>query len=195
VRVLPKLCRSSSCNFLQSAIISSFLGPNVLSIFTSINIKVQVPYEPSFHYSIKEITLRSSNLRYHVILYMFQTTTNSVVFSPQANYTDWSTATDRRILMPTFADRGVSRGQRAGFATAVNLSFLDRSRYFSFKWLLIYPHEAEWTPFQPHCYAENLVAQGIEPGIFVCSLELWPLDHRGGLLYMFRRNILLPFSG
>jgi hypothetical protein len=23
---------------------------------------------------------------------------------------------------------------------------------------------AEWTPFQIHCYAENLVALGIEPG-------------------------------
>jgi hypothetical protein len=29
--------------------------------------------------------------------------------------------------------------------------------------LLIYPHEAEWTPFQTHCYAENLIAPGIEP--------------------------------
>jgi hypothetical protein len=41
--------------------------------------------------------------------------------------------------MPTFADIGVSRGQRGGSPTVVNLSFLDRSRYFSFKQLLIYP--------------------------------------------------------
>jgi hypothetical protein len=33
----------------------------------------------------------------------------------------------------TFVDRGVSRGQRGGSPTVVNLSFLDRSRYFSFK--------------------------------------------------------------
>jgi hypothetical protein len=26
----------------------------------------------------------------------------------------------------------------------------------------MYPHEAEWTPFQTYCYAENLVAPGIE---------------------------------
>jgi hypothetical protein len=58
----------------------------------------------------------------------------------------------------------VSRGQRGGSLTAVNLSFLDRSRYFSFKKLLIYPHEAERTPFQTHYYSENLVAPGIEPG-------------------------------
>jgi hypothetical protein len=59
--------------------------------------------------------------------------TNSVAFSPQANYTDWSTATCWQNLVPTFADRGVSRDQRGGSPTAINLSFLDRSRYFSFK--------------------------------------------------------------
>jgi hypothetical protein len=34
-----------------------------------------------------------------------------MAFSPQANYTDWETAAGRRILVPTFADRGMSRGQ------------------------------------------------------------------------------------
>jgi hypothetical protein len=47
--------------------------------------------------------------------------TNSVDFSPQANYTHWTTATDRRILVPTFGDRGLSRSQRGGTPTAVNL--------------------------------------------------------------------------
>jgi hypothetical protein len=84
-----------------------------------------------------------------------------VAFSPQAS------ATCRRNLVPTFADRGVSSGQRGGSPATVNLSFLDRSRYFSFKQRLIYPHEADWTPFQTHCYTENLVAPGIEPR------ELW----------------------
>jgi hypothetical protein len=32
-----------------------------------------------------------------------------------------------KILMPTFVDRGVSRGQCGGYPTVVNLSFLDRS--------------------------------------------------------------------
>jgi hypothetical protein len=36
-------------------------------------------------------------------------------------------------LVPTFVDRRVSHGQRGGSPTVVNLSFLDRSRYFSFK--------------------------------------------------------------
>jgi hypothetical protein len=43
---------------------------------------------------------------------------------------------------------------------------------FSFKYLLSYPHEAEWTPFQTHYFSENLVAPGIEPGIRICSQEL-----------------------
>jgi hypothetical protein len=50
-----------------------------------------------------------------------------------ANYTDWATATCWQNLVSTFADRGVSRGQRGGSPTIVNLSFLDRSHYFSFK--------------------------------------------------------------
>jgi hypothetical protein len=62
-----------------------------------------------------------------------KTKTNSVALSPQANYADWATATCRRNLVPTFVDRGVSRGQRGGSPADVNLSFLYRSRYFSFK--------------------------------------------------------------
>jgi hypothetical protein len=42
-----------------------------------------------------------------------------VVFSPQANYTDWATVTCWRNLEPTSADRGVSRGQRGGSPTVV----------------------------------------------------------------------------
>jgi hypothetical protein len=52
--------------------------------------------------------------------------TNSVALSPRVNYTDWSTATCRRNLVSTIVDRGVSRGQRGGSPTVVNLSFLDR---------------------------------------------------------------------
>jgi hypothetical protein len=62
---------------------------------------------------------------------------NSVAFSPQANYTDYAIATGRRILVPTFADRGVSRGQQSGNPMAINLSFLDQSCYFLFQ---VAPH-------------------------------------------------------
>jgi hypothetical protein len=56
-----------------------------------------------------------------------------MAFSPQESYTDWATANYRRNLVSTFVDRMVSRGQRGGSPTVFNLSFLDRSRYFSFK--------------------------------------------------------------
>jgi hypothetical protein len=65
--------------------------------------------------------------------------THSLAFIPQANYTDCATATGRRILVPTFADRGMSRGQRGGTLTAINLTFLDRSRYFLFQ---LAPHSS-----------------------------------------------------
>jgi hypothetical protein len=69
-----------------------------------------------------------------IYLYFYSTAiTNTVAFSPQANYTNWATATCRRNLMPTCADRRVSRGQSSGSSTVVNPSFLDRSRYFSSK--------------------------------------------------------------
>jgi hypothetical protein len=56
----------------------------------------------------------------------------SVAFSPQVNCTDWVTATGQQILVPAFADRGVSRGHHGGTPMAANLSFLDWSCYFSF---------------------------------------------------------------
>jgi hypothetical protein len=43
------------------------------------------------------------------------------------------TATGRRILMPTFVDRGVSRDQRDGIPTAVNLSSIDTAATLSLK--------------------------------------------------------------
>jgi hypothetical protein len=49
--------------------------------------------------------------------------TNSVILSPQANYTDRAAATWRPNLVPTFVDRGMSRGQCGGSPTVVNISF------------------------------------------------------------------------
>jgi hypothetical protein len=71
--------------------------------------------------------------------------TFSVALSPRANYTLSATATCRRNLVPTFVDRGVSHGQRGGSPTVVNLSFLDRNHYFSFKWLLIYHFQTTYS--------------------------------------------------
>jgi hypothetical protein len=91
--------------------------------------------------------------------------TNSVALSPQANYTEWSNTTCRRILVPNFVNRGVSHGQRSGTLTAVNLSFLDRSRCFFFQ---VAPHLSSQGLIgprsRPTATQKNLVAPGIEPG-------------------------------
>jgi hypothetical protein len=46
--------------------------------------------------------------------------------------------------------------------SAVNIGFIDQSRFSSFKELFNYPHEAEKTPFLTHYFSENLVVPGIE---------------------------------
>jgi hypothetical protein len=56
--------------------------------------------------------------------------TNLAAFSPQANCTDWATATCRRNLVQTFVNRGVLHGQHGGSPMVTNLSFLDQSCYF-----------------------------------------------------------------
>jgi hypothetical protein len=87
-----------------------------------------------------------------------------VAFSPQTNYTEWVTATGRRILAPTFVDRGMSRDQCGETPAVVNLSFLDRSSYC---FIEVAPHlcsEIGWTPFQTHCYSENLKRRESNPG-------------------------------
>jgi hypothetical protein len=59
---------------------------------------------------------------------------NSVAFSPQANYANWTTATCWRNLVPTLADRGVSCGQRGGSPTVVNqIPHSGSIKYFKFK--------------------------------------------------------------
>jgi hypothetical protein len=49
-----------------------------------------------------------------------------MALSPRANYTDWATATCQLNLVSTFVDGRVSRGQRVGSSTVVNLNLLDR---------------------------------------------------------------------
>jgi hypothetical protein len=118
--------------------------------------------------------------------------TNSMVLTPWANYTDWATATCWRNLVPTFVDRGVSRGQRGGSPNVVNLSFLDRSRYFSFKELLIYTRKGWVDPVpDPLLLRKSGSAGNRTWDLWVSSQELWPLDHRGGpAIHPRRRNSL-----
>jgi hypothetical protein len=83
----------------------------------------------------------------------------------------------------------MSRGQRGGSPKVVNISLLDRSRYFSFKWLLIYAYETEWAPFRTHCYAENLVAPGIEPETFVCAARNSDHETSEAILFLLLRRV------
>jgi hypothetical protein len=50
---------------------------------------------------------------------------------------------------------------------------------FFFKVALNCNHEAEWTLFQTHCFSEKSgSARNRTQDLWVCSQELWPLDHR-----------------
>jgi hypothetical protein len=42
--------------------------------------------------------------------------------------------------------------------------------------LLIYPHEAEWTPFQTYNFLENMVTPGIEPR--TSGSVVWNSNHQ-----------------
>src|SRR5215469_15409382 len=74
-------------------------------------------------------------------------------------------------VVPTFADRGVSRGQRNGSPPAVNLCFVDRSRYFFYSSSssvnLQRLTRLSGPRSRPTTTQKNLVAPGIETGTSV----------------------------
>jgi hypothetical protein len=82
------------------------------------------------------------------------------------NCVDCATAAAVEIV-PTFASRGLCV-LRATDPYGRYLGFLDRSRYFSFNYLVSYPHEAKWTSFQTQYLSENPIAPGIESGTSGC---------------------------
>jgi hypothetical protein len=59
---------------------------------------------------------------------------------------------------------------------ALNLSFLDRSRFSLSSSSSFTVTRAEWTPFQTHCHSENLAAPGIKPG--TSGLAARNFDHQ-----------------
>jgi hypothetical protein len=125
-----------------------------------------------------ELFMGSIFLMVLVLLITYNKQTLWVLVRKQTVPTD---AICRRNLVKTFVDRGVLRGQRGGSPTVVNLSFLDRSHYFSFKYLLIYPHKG-WVDSVPD---PLLLRKSVSNGnrtqdLWVCTQEHWPLDHRGG---------------
>jgi hypothetical protein len=71
--------------------------------------------------------------------------------SPRANYTDRATAASRRSGCQLLRIKGATWSAWR-FLYGRILDFLDRSRYFSIKYLLSCTHESEWTPFQTHYF-------------------------------------------
>jgi hypothetical protein len=78
-----------------------------------------------------------------------------LAFYKQTNkQTPWSesaTAACRRSDCQLFAERGCHVVSVTDPYGRIH-GFLDRSRYFSIKYLLSCTHEDEWTPFQTHYF-------------------------------------------
>jgi hypothetical protein len=99
--------------------------------------------------------------------------------SPQANYTDPATAACRRSRQLLWVEGVAWSAQR--ILTAVNLGFLDRSRYFFFQvapqlssrgWLNPVP--------DPLLLRKSGRVGNRTRDLWICSQKLWLLDHRGG---------------
>jgi hypothetical protein len=110
-----------------------------------------------------------------------------VDFSPQVNYTDWTTATGRHILVQTFADRRVPRGQRGGIPTAINL--FSRPEPLLLLWRSSSCVLTRWVDPVPDSLLQSGSAGNWTRDLCVCSQELWPLDRRGGQHYNKRHKI------
>jgi hypothetical protein len=101
--------------------------------------------------------------------------------SPRANYTDWATAARQRSYCQLLQIEGVAWSGRM-IPTGRILSFPDRSRHFFFQ-------------IAPQLYSQGWVDSVPDPLLLrksgsagnrsqelrICSQELWPLDHRGGI--------------
>jgi hypothetical protein len=107
---------------------------------------------------------------------------HSVAFSPRSNYADRATAACRRSrcqLLRIEGCRVVSTTNPHGSI----LVFLHRSRYFLFQ-VIPQLYLRGWVdPFRYLLLFRKCGNAGNRArDLWICSQELWPLDHRGGLL-------------
>jgi hypothetical protein len=93
-----------------------------------------------------------------------KTRTNSVAFSPQANYINRVTTPCWWNLVSTFADRGCRVVSAVDPVWSLISAFWTGAATFLSSSSSFILTRAEWTQFQTNCYSENLAAPGIEPG-------------------------------
>jgi hypothetical protein len=105
---------------------------------------------------------------------------NSVAFSPQATYTDRASAACRRSYSQLLRIEGVAWSVQ-WIPKAFYFGFLDRSRYFSIQVAPQLPSRGWVDPVpEPLLLRKSVNAGNRTRDLRICSLELWPLDHRGG---------------
>jgi hypothetical protein len=106
---------------------------------------------------------------------------NSVAFSQQANYTDQATAACRRSSCQLLLIEGAAWSAQR-IPTAVNFGFLDRSHYISIQVAPQLSSQGWGDPVpDPLLLKKSASAGDRTRDLRICSQELWPLDHRGGL--------------
>jgi hypothetical protein len=105
---------------------------------------------------------------------------NSVAFSPQANYTERPPLVGE-VRANFLRIEGVAWSAQR-IPTAVNLGFVDRSRYFSIQVAPQLSSRGWVDPVpDPLLLRKSASAGNRTRDLWICSQELWPLAHRGGL--------------
>jgi hypothetical protein len=117
------------------------------------------------------------------MLNLFWIERNSVAVSPFANYTDRATAACRRSYCQLLRIEGVAWSAQR-IPTAVNIGFQDRCHYFSIQVAPQLSSRGWVDPVpDPLLHRKSGSAGNRTRDLWICSRELWPLDHRGGPIY------------
>jgi hypothetical protein len=150
--------------FLTALSVQSGVGDKMISEYGAVG---------GMRFGTKNKDLQNTSARCPFVLHVFHTQSLWRLVRKR------TIPTDRPRLFgevkSAFADRGGVVWSAKRVSTAVT---------FSFKQLLSYPHEAEWTPFQTRYFSENLVALEIEPGPSASVVRIsWSLDLRAVFTY------------
>jgi hypothetical protein len=92
---------------------------------------------------------------------------------------EWTIPTKWPKLVPNFADKGCHVVGATDLYRRI-LGFLDRNRYFFFQ-AAPQLYSRGWVDPVP----DPLLLRKSNPDLWICSQELWPLDHRCGHTYLY----------